>query len=226
MRARRRLPRPAPRRRRGAATPRSPWSSSPGSAGAAGDTVPHATDPAATADALLFQRLGGPAVISRRGPEIGLPGRHPTIGGRFVATVIGDTVQLFDRGTLAPWSRRSGRPGADAIAVSDTWLAYRASARRGRRDLHPLHRQPGGARPRRSCSPREGGASQLSPPAVDGNTLLYALATPRGSRVVQRVMGTRKAPGAGALAAAPALRSRRQREAPSPTCAATRAAAG
>ncbi len=46
----------------------------PGSAGAAGTAVPHATDPAATADVLLFQRLGGPAVISRGGPEIALPG--------------------------------------------------------------------------------------------------------------------------------------------------------
>ncbi|HKH22768.1 MAG TPA: hypothetical protein VKA88_04035, partial [Solirubrobacterales bacterium] len=54
----------------------------PGSAGAARAHIQHATDPAATADALLFQRLGGPAVISRGGPEIPLPGSHPTIGGR------------------------------------------------------------------------------------------------------------------------------------------------
>src|SRR5262249_2642726 len=39
----------------------------PGSAGASGTRVAHATDPSATADALLFERLGGPAVMSRGG---------------------------------------------------------------------------------------------------------------------------------------------------------------
>ena len=38
----------------------------------------------------------------------------------------------------------------------------------------------------------EGGASQLSPPSVDGSILLYAIATPRGSRVVQWTMGTHR----------------------------------
>jgi hypothetical protein len=36
------------------------------------------------------------------------------------------------------------------------------------------------------------GAAQLSPPAVDGKLLLYGVAGPGGSRIVQRVMGTRK----------------------------------
>ena len=38
----------------------------------------------------------------------------------------------------------------------------------------------------------QGGAGQLSRPAIDGRVLLYGIATPRGSRIVQRVMGTRK----------------------------------
>ena len=162
----------------------------PGSAGAAGDTVQHSTDPAATADALLFQRLGGPAVISRGGPEIGLPGRHPTIGGRFVATVIGDKVQLLDRNTLALVAQVDA-PGADAIAVSDAWLAYRAPLGGGDGIyIRYIGNPVAPAAPLLLAS--EGGASQLSPPAVDGNILLYAIATPRGSRVVQRVMGTHK----------------------------------
>src|SRR5512133_2538220 len=94
----------------------------PGSAGATGTNVPHATDPAASADALLFQRLAGPAVMSRGGPEIPLPGEHPAIGGRYVATVTGNAIQLFDLSTLAPVARVDA-PGADAVAVSDSWLA-------------------------------------------------------------------------------------------------------
>jgi hypothetical protein len=160
----------------------------PGSAGATGTNVPHATDPAATADALLFQRLAGPAVMSRGGPEIPLPGEHPAIGGRYVATVIGDKVQLLDRNTLAPIAQVDA-PGADAIAVSDAWLAYRAPLGGGDGIYIRYIGNPAApAAPLLLAS--EGGASQLSPPAVDASILLYAIATPRGSRVVQWVMGT------------------------------------
>jgi hypothetical protein len=162
----------------------------PGSAGAARNSVAHATDPSATADALLFQRLGGPAVISRGGSETPLPGSHAAIGGRFVATVQGDSVLLFDRGTLAPIGQIAA-PGADAIAVSDKWLAYRSSAGGGDAIYIRYIANPAApAAPLQVAS--QGGAGQLSRPAVDGNTLLYALARPRGSRVVQRAMGTRK----------------------------------
>jgi hypothetical protein len=162
----------------------------PGGAGARGTQVPHATDPAATADALLFQRLGGPAVISRGGPEIPLPGRHPTIGGRYVATVRGDFVELFDRQTLAPLTL-IGAPGADAIAVSDAWLAYRAPTGGGDGIFIRYIADPSSPAPVARVA-AAGGAAQLSPPAVDGKLLLYGIAGPRHSRIVQRVMGTRK----------------------------------
>jgi hypothetical protein len=162
----------------------------PGSAGATGTNVVHATDPAATADALLFQRLGGPAVISRGGPEVSLPGTHPAIGGRFIATVTGNTIQLLDRNSLAPVARIDA-PGADALAVSDSWLAYRAPAAGGDAIYIVSIANPAAPAPPALVA-SEGGASQLSPPAVDGSTLVYAIATPRRSRVVQLAMGTPK----------------------------------
>ena len=162
----------------------------PGSAGARGTEVKHATDPSATADALLFQRLGGPGVISRGGPEIALPGKHPAIGGRFVATVTGDAIQLLDRNSLAPVAQIAA-PGADAVAVSDSWLAYRAPTGGGDGIYIRYIANPASPAPPALLA-NEGGASQLSPPAVDGRILVYAIATPRGSRVVQRVMGTHK----------------------------------
>jgi hypothetical protein len=162
----------------------------PGNAGAARPNISHATDPSATADALLFQRLGGPAVMSRGGPEIPLPGSHPAIGGRYVATVEGNSVLLFDRGTLAPIARIDA-PGADAIAVSDAWLAYRASTGGG--DSISVRSIANPASPAAAVQvASQGGAGQLSRPAVDGNVLLYGIATPGGSRIVQRVLGTRK----------------------------------
>jgi hypothetical protein len=162
----------------------------PGSAGAAGTSIPHATDPSATADALLFQRLGGPAVISRGGPEVALPGSHPAIGGRFVATVQNDAIRIFDRASLAPVAQLSA-PGADAVAISDAWLAYRVSAGGGDAIYIRYIANPAAPAPPLQVA-SQGGAGQLSRPAVDGNVLLFAIATPRGSRIVQRVMGTRR----------------------------------
>jgi hypothetical protein len=162
----------------------------PGSAGAAGTNVPHATDPSATADALLFQRLGGPAVISRGGPEIPLPGSHPAIGGRYVATVTGNSVQLMDRNSLAPIATIDA-PGADAIAVSDSWLAYRAPTSSGDAIYIRYIANPASPGPAALVA-GAAGAAQLSPPAVDAGLLLYGVATPGGSRIVQRVMGTSK----------------------------------
>jgi hypothetical protein len=162
----------------------------PGSAGASGGSVSHATDPSATADALLFQRLGGPAVISRGGPEIPLPGSHPAIGGRYVATVQNDSVLLFDRATLKPVAQIPAG-GANAVAVSDLWLAYRASAGSGDAIYIRYIANPAAPAPPLQVA-SQGGAGQLSRPAMDGGLLLYAIATPRGSRVVQRRMGTRK----------------------------------
>ena len=123
-------------------------------------------------------------MISRGGPEIPLPGSHPAIGGRFVATVQGDTVRLFDRSTLAPIAQIPA-PGADAVAVSDSWLAYRAPTGGGDGIYIRYIANPAAPAPPLQLA-SQGGAGQLSRPAVDGNILLFAVATPRGSRVVQR----------------------------------------
>jgi len=162
----------------------------PGNAGAAGTSIAHATDPSATADALLFQRLGGPAVMSRGGPEIPLPGSHPAIGGRYVATVQGNSILLFDRATLVPLGQVPAQ-GADALAVTDNWLAYRTSSVGGDAIVIRYIANPAAPAPPQQVA-SQGGAGQLSRPAVAGNVLLFGIATPGGSRVVQRVMGTRK----------------------------------
>jgi hypothetical protein len=162
----------------------------PVSAGAKGTQISRATDPSATADALLFQRLGGPAVMSRGGPEIPLPGSHPAIGGRYIATVTGNAIQLMDRTSLAPLARIDAA-GADAIAVSDNWLAYRVSTGSGDQMFIRHLANPAAPGPPAQVD-GAGGTDQLSPPALDGALLVYGVATPGGSRIVQRVLGTRK----------------------------------
>jgi hypothetical protein len=162
----------------------------PGNAGAARQSIAHATDPSATADALLFQRMGGPAVISRGGPEIPLPGSHPAIGGRYVATVQANSVLVFDRATLAPLASIEAA-GADAIAISDSWLAYRASSGGGDAIyVRNIGNLAAPSAPLQVAS--QGGAGQLSRPAIEGNAVLYGIATPAGSRIVQRLIGSGK----------------------------------
>ena len=179
----------------------------PGSAGAAGTSVAHATDPSATADSLLFQRLGGPRGDQpRRARRFHSPGSHPAIGGPLRRHRPGRPVRLFDRNT----------PGADRPDPR----ARAPTRSRSRTAGSPIGRPPAGgdgifiryiANPAAPAPPlqvaSQGGAGQLSRPAVDGNVLLFALATPRGSRVVQRAAGHAQAPRAGPLAEAPALRS-------------------
>src|SRR6476659_9334046 len=152
----------------------------PGEAGARGSlTEQHATDPTASADALVYQRLAGQGVLKRGGAEVGLDGSNPTIGGSYVATLKQGTVQLADRNTLATVAEVPA-PGADSLAVSDAWLVYRA----------PLGGGGDGIFARQITNPSApgpivtvatvGGAGQLSSPSLDGQVLLFGVARPGG----------------------------------------------
>jgi hypothetical protein len=163
----------------------------PGDAGARGGVVaPQATDPSATVGALAYQRLTGEGILRRGGAEVGLSGSNPTIGGRYMAVLSGGSVRLLDRNSLAPVATVEA-PGADAIAVSDAWLVYRAP--QGGGDTL-FHRQIGNPNAPGPITPLAavGGSGQISPPSLDGGNLVFGIATPSGSRIVQRIVGTRK----------------------------------
>ena len=162
-----------------------------GDAGAASSAVQSAADPGATVDALVYERLGGEAGIRAGGSDHALPGSDPAIGGPYVAVREGDATRLLDRATLAPLAEIP-TPGADALAVSQGWLAYRTRTGQGgdailaRNISNPA--APGPARQLAAIR----APSQLSPPSLDAQVLVYAAARPKGSRVIQRVLGTRK----------------------------------
>jgi hypothetical protein len=164
----------------------------PGDAGARGGVVaPQATNPSATVDSLAYQRLTGEGILRRGGAEVGLSGSNPTIGGRYVAVLNGGNVRLLDRNSLAPVATVEA-PGADAIAVSDAWLVYRAPQGGGGDVLFFRHignpNVPGPIIPLAAV----GGNGQISPPSLDGGKLVFGIATPGGSRIAQRIVGTRK----------------------------------
>jgi hypothetical protein len=162
----------------------------PGSAGAKGSlAVDRATDPSALTDTLAFQQIGGTGVLRRGGVDTPLDGTQPAVGGNYLATLKQGTIQLQNRQTLAPVATIPA-PGADALAVSDSWLVYRAQLGQAgegvfaRTIVNPT--APGPAVSLVSV----GGSSRLSRPSLDGETLLFAIATPSGSRIVQRELGT------------------------------------
>jgi hypothetical protein len=162
----------------------------PGTAGATDEAASGAADPSAVTDALAFERVGGAGVLRSGGLEFALSGGDPAIGGSYLAVITNDgNTQLYGRGTLAPVATIE-TPGADALAVSDNWLVYRARFATGgegifARDITNVA-APGPPRPINSV----GGAAQVSPPSVDGAILVYGIATPGGSRIVQHVLGT------------------------------------
>ena len=162
-----------------------------GSAGAAGQSASGAADPSATVDSLAFERLGGIGVLRRSGVDLRLPGSDPAVGGPYVAAIAGQTTRILARATLAPVAEVP-TPGADALAVSQGWLVYRAKLNGGGDGVFARSiATPGAYGPLLTVS-TIGAPSQLSPPSLDGSVLLYGIARPRGSRIVQRVLGTRR----------------------------------
>jgi hypothetical protein len=129
-------------------------------------------------------------VMRAGGTDFDLPGSDPAIGGSYIAVRNGDGTTLLDRATRAPMAEVP-TPGADALAVSQGWLAYRAGSAGGdqifARNIS-LPTAPGPIQPVAAVR----GPGQLSPPSLEGQTLVYAAARPRGSSVQQRVLGTRK----------------------------------
>jgi hypothetical protein len=163
----------------------------PGTAGAASQVAENAADPSATVSALTFELLGGNGVIRSGGSDQPLPGGDPAIGGGYVATLQDGTARLLSAGSLGQIAEIPV-PGADAVAVSASWLAYRAQLSGGGEGIFVRYiASPANPGPVQTIA-TVGGAAQLSPPSVDGANLVYAAATPGGSRVVQHVLATRK----------------------------------
>ena len=69
---------------------------------------------------LALHRPGGQGEI--RGPQGTrlIPGNHPAVGGGHAAYIVGAAVQIEGGATIPA-------PGADAVAISATWVAWRAN---------------------------------------------------------------------------------------------------
>jgi len=140
-------------------------------------------DPSVSGGDFVNQRGQNRAAELRRGsePAIPLPGTDPAVGGAYVALLDGSKVVLLERTSLEQVDSVDA-PGADAVAVSGTWLAIRSRVkRRDRLEARPIGAN--GAIGPASLVAAAGPPSQVGRPSLAGNRLAYAVAKPGKNKV-------------------------------------------
>ena len=149
-----------------------------------------AADPAVGGRDLAFERPDGSGVIRRAGGDAALPGDDPALGDGRIAVLSGGQIVLLSSVDLTIMGRYPA-PGADAVAVSRRWVAWR-TRRNGRDFMRARHLPtPGDPGPVKELG-KAGGASQLGRPSLDGNRLVYARATRHENRIVSRLLGAKR----------------------------------
>jgi hypothetical protein len=149
-----------------------------------------AADPTLGGGALVVQRPDRSGLLVRGGTETPLPGRDPALGAGRIAVVQGDDIAILSAKDLAEVGRVRA-PAADALAISGTWLVWRAHI--GSHDVMRARNLNDSASPGAEHSlGRTGGASQIGRPSLDGNQLVYARATRDDNRIVRRVLGGKR----------------------------------
>lgn len=163
-------------------------------------------DPSAGPDgSLVWQLPGAQGFLRRAGTVQPLGGNHPALGGPWLAYATADAIALVNTdGT----TRTFAVAGADALAVSARWLAWRTP---GPDRLAVLDLADQAATPRTVADVPA--PASLSRPSLDGDRLAYAVAGRRGSaiRALNLATGRRTVlrRTARALLAEPSLRAGR-----------------
>jgi hypothetical protein len=138
----------------------------------------NASDPSVDGRLVAWHEAGSAGILLRDGRPVRLSGSHPALGGGRIAVLEGPEIRV------RPGDLSVNAPGADALAVSGAWLAWRA--REGRGDVI-------------YAAPLSGGpafevvrAAELGRPAVEGNRLAFHVHSARSGRIVVINLATRK----------------------------------
>ncbi len=142
-------------------------------------------DPSVAAEELAWQEPGVGGFLSVAGNTRQVPGENPALGGELIAWRSAESITIADRLTLAP--RLSiPAPGADLLAVSNHWLVYRMPPAPGAQSgVYALFAV-------RLSSPVEPAIevaavrapAQIGRPALQGDTVVFHLATPGYSQIL------------------------------------------
>jgi hypothetical protein len=138
-----------------------------------------AADPSADTGVLAFHVPGGSGELVRNGAREPAPGPKPAVGGGKLAWIQGAAIEV--RSPADPsFVVTVPAPGADSVAVSAGWLAWRS--REGEDDvLTALPFDPAQGGPR--VVDRRPAPVQLGRPALAGDRLLFHVAGRSSSRI-------------------------------------------
>jgi hypothetical protein len=135
----------------------------------------HASDPSVDGALLAWHEPGAPGVLVRDGAASRLGGVHPALGGGRLAVVRDGAIDV-QATAGAPAAVSVAAVGADAVAVSASWVAWRAREATG--DAIYAASLGGGA------PARVAAAAELGHPALDGSLLAFHHPDRRGGRIV------------------------------------------
>jgi hypothetical protein len=143
--------------------------------------VSDGTDPSRAGSLLAYERLGGAGGVLVDGDAIAqTPAQAIAIGGRYVATRVGERIVVHDRAasvTVVDFDA----PGASQLAVSNRWLVWRADRPGGGDRLWALSLPVAQAVPAVTGVARlvAGGRRReaIDRPALSGDHLAYAATT-------------------------------------------------
>jgi hypothetical protein len=144
------------------------------------------TDPSADAGVLAWQVPGGSGMLVRNGAREPAPGPKPAVGGGKIAWIQAEAVEVRSAGDPA-FGMSIPAPGADAVAVSAGWVAWRT--REGNDDVLtalPFDTTLGGPR----IVDRRTLPVQLGRPALSNDHLLFHVAGRTSSRIDEVVLPT------------------------------------
>jgi hypothetical protein len=150
-----------------------------------------ATDPSADTGVIAFQEPGVGGVLARPGGREPAPGPHPAVGGGLVAWLPGNGTLEVRNPADPAYVVTLPAPGADAVAVSAGWVAWRA--REGEEDVLAASPLPPAA-PAPRVVARSGTSRTLGRPALAGDRLLFHVAGGRNGRIdeIQLATGARR----------------------------------
>lgn len=137
--------------------------------------VTGASDPSVDGALLAWHIPGQPGVLNTGGAQTRLTGTHPALGGARMAVIRGAQIGV-QQTSGAPFSLAVAAPGADAVAVSAAWVAWRARGPEG--DI--IYAVPLAGGPPREIAK----SSELGRPALEGGLLAYHVTGRTGSRIV------------------------------------------
>ena len=135
-----------------------------------------ASDPSVDGELVAWHEAGQAGVLVRDGQAVRVAGTHPALGGGRIATIDGaGGIAVQPTGGDDP-AVTVPAPGADAVAVSNDWLAWRA--REGDGDVIRAQSLADGRQVEVAR------AAELGRPALEGDRVAFHVTSHRSGRIV------------------------------------------